>query len=56
MSALIWLIVVLIVFGLIVWLLDMLPLPVPFHLIARVIVVLIFLLVLVDHFGIYHFR
>ena len=56
MSALIWLIVVLVIFGLIVWLLDMLPLPAPFHLIVRVLAVIVLLLILVDHFGIYHFR
>lgn len=47
-SLLIWLLVLCLVFGVIVWVIQMIPLPSPFAQIAMAIVALIFILVLVS--------
>jgi hypothetical protein len=47
-TLLIWLLVLLLVLGVIVWVIQMLPLPPPFGNIAIAIVALIFILILVS--------
>ena len=51
-SILIWLLVALIVFGIIIYIIRLLPLPQPWLNIAIAIVALIFLLVLLAQFGV----
>lgn len=47
-TLLIWLLVLVLVFGVIVWVIQMLPLPPPFGNIALAIIALIFILILVS--------
>ncbi len=45
---LVWILIVALIFGLIFWVLGMIPLPAPFDVIARVVVGVIFIIILLS--------
>jgi len=47
-SLLVWILVLCLVFGIVVWIIQLLPLPPPFGMIAQAVVALILLLIVLD--------